>query len=62
MSGIRKHHNAEFKTKAAWQLFESHIAKLSTRFGAHPTMIQRWKKEAIAGMTATFSGNAFMLR
>lgn len=32
------------------------ISELSSRFGVHGTVIQRWKKEALASLEAGFSG------
>jgi transposase len=32
------------------------LAELAARHGIHPTMIATWKRQAIEGMAATFSG------
>ncbi len=58
MSGIRKHRSAEFKAQVALAAIreDATIAELSSRFGVHATVIHRWKKEALAGMVASFSG------
>lgn len=32
------------------------MAELATKHGIHPTMIATWKRQAIEGMAATFSG------
>ena len=32
--------------------------ELASRHGIHPTMIATWKRHAIDGMTATFSGKS----
>ncbi|WP_032114037.1 transposase [Candidatus Paracaedibacter symbiosus] len=58
MSGIRKHHSAEFKAQVALAAIreDATITELSSRFGVHATVIHRWKKEALAGMVASFSG------
>ena len=33
-------------------------AELAAKHGIHPTMIATWKRQAIEGMAATFSGTA----
>ena len=32
------------------------LAELATKHGIHPTMLATWKRQAIEGMAATFSG------
>lgn len=58
MSRVRKVHSAEFKAQVALAAIreDSTIAELSSRYGIHPTVIHRWKKEAIAGIPTGFSG------
>lgn len=58
MSKIRKHHSAEFKAQVALAAIreDATIAELTSRYGVHATVIHRWKKEAIASLTAGFSG------
>ena len=58
MSRIRKNHSAEFKAQVAVAAIreDATIAELSARYGVHATVIHRWKKEALASMTAGFSG------
>ena len=58
MSKIRKHHSAEFKAQVALAAIreDATIAELSCRYGVHATVIHRWKKEAIACLSAGFSG------
>jgi len=34
------------------------LADLAAKHGIHQTMIAAWKKQAVAGMTASFSGKA----
>ena len=58
MGKIRKHHSAEFKAQVAIAAIreDATIAELSSRYSIHATVIHRWKREAIAAMTAGFSG------
>jgi transposase len=58
MSRIRKSHSADFKAKVALAALreDATLAELSTRYGVHATVIHRWKKDALASMTAGFSG------
>jgi transposase len=56
----RKRYTAEFKAKVALEAIrgELTLAELASRHGIHQTMIAAWKKQAVDGMTATFSGKA----
>ena len=56
--GTRKRHGADFKAKVALEAIkgEHTMAELAAKHGVHPTMIATWKKQAIEGMAATFSG------
>jgi transposase len=58
MSRIRKSHSADFKAKVALAALreDATLAELSARYGVHATVIHRWKKDALASMTAGFSG------
>ncbi len=58
MSKIRKHHSAEFKGQVALAAIreDGTVAEISSRYGVHSTVIHRWKKEALAAMSAGFSG------
>jgi len=54
----RRKFTAEFKSKVALEALreESTLPELAAKYGIHPNMIRTWKKQAIEGMTATFSG------
>lgn len=54
----RKRYSAEFKAKVALEAIkgEQTVAELAARHGIHQTMIATWKRQAIEGMAATFSG------
>lgn len=56
----RKRYGADFKAKVALEAIrcERTLAELSARHGIHQTMIATWKRQAIEGMAATFSGKA----
>jgi transposase len=54
----RKRYGADFKAKVALEAIrgELTLAELSAKHGIHQTMIAAWKKQAIEGMSVTFSG------
>ena len=56
----RKRYTAEFKAKVALDAIkgEHALAELATKHGIHQTMIAAWKRQAIEGMSTTFSGKA----
>jgi transposase len=56
----RKQYTAEFKAKVALEAIrgELALAELVAKHGFHQTMIAAWKKQAVEGMAATFSGKA----
>ncbi|KMY65638.1 transposase [Desulfocarbo indianensis] len=53
----RKTHSASFKSKVALEAIkgEMTVAELSVKYGVHPTMVTKWKKQAVEGMADTFS-------
>lgn len=58
----RKRYSADFKAKVALEAIkgEQSLAELAAKHGIHQTMIATWKRQAIEGMAATFSGKAEM--
>ena len=56
----RRNHSPVFKAKVALAAIkgERTLAELAAKYGIHQTMIAAWKKQAIEGMAATFSGKA----
>jgi transposase len=54
----RKRYTAEFKAKVALEAIKGELtlAELSAKHGVHQTMIAVWKRQAIEGMAASFSG------
>jgi transposase len=51
----RRNYSAEFKSKVALAAIrgDGTVAELSSRYGIHPNMIAKWKREALAGMKDT---------
>ena len=58
MKTTRKRYSADFKAKVALEAIRGDLtlAELAAKHGIHHTMIASWKKQAIEGMSATFSG------
>lgn len=58
MTGKRKRYSAEFKAKVALEALRGELtaAQLATEHGIHRTMVGEWKKQAMEGLTAVFSG------
>jgi transposase-like protein len=57
---MRKKHSAKFKANVALEAIkgEKTLAELSCKYSIHRTMIQKWKTEALAGLTNTFSNKS----
>ncbi len=60
MTGQRKRYSADFKAKLALEAIRGELtmAQLVSKHGVHQTMINAWRKQAIEGMAASFSGKA----
>jgi transposase len=60
MTGKRKRYSAEFKAKVALEAIKGEltVAQLTAKHGVHQTLINAWKKQAIEGLSAVFSGKA----
>ena len=58
MTGQRKRYSADFKAKVALEAIRGELtmAQLVSKHGVHQTMINAWRKQAIEGMAASFSG------
>jgi transposase-like protein len=56
MSNKRKKYSAEFKAKVALAAVknEATISELAARFGIHPNMIAKWKRNLIEGAADIF--------
>ena len=53
----RRNYSSEFKSKVALAAIrgDGTIAELSGRYGVHPNMITKWKRQALSGMKESFS-------
>jgi transposase len=60
MTGKRKRYSAEFKARVALEALrgELTVSQLATKHGVHQTLIGDWKRQAMDGLTAVFSGKA----
>ena len=58
MRTTRKRYSEDFKAKVALEAIRGDLtlAELAAEHGVHHTMIAAWKRQAIDGMTGTFSG------
>lgn len=59
MSVIRKNHSAAFKSKVALEAIQGELtlSEIATKYGIHPTQINRWKRQALDGLSDIFSDN-----
>ena len=60
MKRKRKKYPAEFKAKVALEAIKGDetVQQLASRFGVHPTMITRWKKELMENASELFGKGA----
>ncbi len=60
MTGKRKRYSADFKAKVALEALRGELttAQLAMKHGIHQTMVGEWKKQAMEGLTAVFSGRS----
>lgn len=56
----RKRYSADFKAKVALDAIQGDLtlSELASKHGIHQTMIASWKRQAIEGMSATFSSKS----
>ena len=56
----RRNFSTEFKAKVALATIrgDGTLAELASRYGIHPNMITKWKRQALAGMNEGFGRNA----
>lgn len=60
MAGKQKNYSADFKAKVALEAIrgEMTIAELVAKHGVHQTLINRWKRQVLEGISGMFSGKA----
>src|SRR3954452_17986594 len=60
MTAKRKSHTAAFKAQVTLAAVrgDKTVNELAAQFGVHPTLIDGWKKQLLAGAEAVFAGGA----
>jgi transposase len=60
MTGKRMRYSADFKARVALEALRGELttAQLATKHGIHQTMVGEWKRQAMEGMVAVFSGRS----
>jgi transposase len=60
MTGKRTRYSADFKTKVALEALRGELttAQLAAKHGIHQTMVGDWKRQAMEGLAAVFSGKS----
>jgi len=60
MKGKRRQHSAELKAKVALAALRgvSTVQEIASKYEVHPTLVAKWKKEALAGLPGVFSNGA----
>ena len=55
----RKKYSAAFKAKVALELVKGHqtLNEVATKYGVHPNMITKWKKQLLDNLPDIFSKN-----
>ncbi len=60
MTGKRTRYSADFEALEALEALRGELttAQLAAKHGIHQTMVGEWKRQAMEGLTAVFSGKA----
>jgi transposase len=60
MRGKRTRYSAQFKARVALEALRGELtaAQLAAKHGIHQTMVGEWKRQAMEGMVAVFSGRS----
>ena len=60
MTGKRTRYSADFKAKVALEALRGELttAQLAAKHGIHQTMVSDWKRQAMEGLAAVFSGKS----
>ena len=59
MTGIRKNYSAAFKSKVALEAIKGELtlSEIATKHGIHQTQINKWKRQALEGLSDIFADN-----
>jgi transposase len=59
MSKIRKNYSAGFKSKVALEAIKGELtlAEIATKHSLHQTQINKWKRQALDGLSDVFADN-----
>ncbi len=60
MKGKRRQHSAELKSRVALEAIRgvSTVQEIAGKYEVHPTLVAKWKKEALAGLPGVFSNGS----
>jgi transposase len=60
MTGKRTRYSADFKAKVALEALRGELtaAQLAAKHGIHQAMVGEWKRQAMEGLAAVFTGKA----
>ena len=60
MKGKRRQHSAELKSRVALEAIRgvTTVQEIASKYEVHPTLVAKWKKEALAGLPGVFSNGA----
>ncbi|MHB1949800.1 MAG: transposase [Gammaproteobacteria bacterium] len=58
MANVRKRYSAEEKAKIVLEILKGELTQqqITAKYGVHSTQLHNWKKQAIEGIVAGFSG------
>ena len=56
MKGKRRHHSVELKAKVAVAALSGRttVQEIASRYEVHPTLVAKWKREALEGLPGVF--------
>ena len=54
---MRKHYSAQLKAQIVQEMLKEDrtIGQIASEYGVHPTMLHRWKAQALAGLPSLFN-------
>jgi len=57
MSDVRKRYSAQEKAKIVLEILKGEMtqSQITAKYGVHATQLHSWKKQALGGITASFS-------